>query len=242
LSIKQESDLNRIKQASLSFFATIVLTACGGGGGSGDGAGSAAAPNAAQASVSNLTVTPASTPTAPAAAPVALAPAAPTASSGTAAPAAVQPSSPVTAATSCGIANFQQEIMNRINAARANSRMCGDTYYSAAQQLTWNDKLFKAGVGHATDMGNKNYFSHTSQDGRTFDQRITAAGYAWDAVGENIAAGQTGLDQVMNDWLKSPGHCVNIMNDSYVEVGVTCVSNPASTYKTYWAMELGHPK
>jgi uncharacterized protein YkwD len=132
--------------------------------------------------------------------------------------------------------------MNRINAARANSRMCGDTYYSAAGPLSWNDKLFAAGVSHATDMGIKNYFSHTSQDGRTFDQRITGAGYVWNAVGENIAAGQTTMDQVMNDWLKSPGHCANIMNDIYAEVGVTCVSNSASTYKNYWAMELGHPK
>jgi uncharacterized protein YkwD len=132
--------------------------------------------------------------------------------------------------------------MNRINLARANSRMCGDTYYSAAGPLAWNDKLFAAGVGHATDMASKNYFSHVSQDGRTFDQRISATGYVWNAVGENIAAGQTTLDQVMNDWLNSPGHCANVMNDNYSEVGVTCVTNSTSTYKKYWAMELGHPR
>jgi uncharacterized protein YkwD len=132
--------------------------------------------------------------------------------------------------------------MSRINAARANSRMCGDTFYSAARALTWNNQLFAAGVGHASDMASKNYFAHTSQDGRTFDQRISQAGYAWNAVGENIAAGQSTLDQVMGDWLKSPGHCANIMNDNYAEVGVTCVSNSASAYRNYWAMELGHPR
>jgi uncharacterized protein YkwD len=137
--------------------------------------------------------------------------------------------------------NFQQEIMNRINAARANSRMCGDTFYNAAAPLGWNDKLFAAGVGHATDMGAKNYFSHTSLDGRTFDQRITGAGYSWSFAGENIAAGQTSIEQVMNDWLKSPGHCANVMNGNYTEVGVTCVKNDSSTYKQYWAMELGRP-
>lgn len=132
--------------------------------------------------------------------------------------------------------------MNSINAARANSRMCGSTYYAAVNPLQWNDKLFAAGVGHATDMGEQDYFSHTSLDGRTFDQRITATGYSWSTVGENIAAGQAGIEQVMNDWLKSPGHCVNIMNGNFTEAGVTCVKNDTSTYKQYWAMELGRPR
>jgi uncharacterized protein YkwD len=148
----------------------------------------------------------------------------------------------LSAETTCGLPNFQQEVMNRINTARANSRMCGGTFYNAAGGLSWNSKLFAAGAGHATDMGQKNYFSHTSQDGRTFDQRITAAGYTWSAAGENIAAGQTSIEQVMNDWLKSPGHCANIMNGTYTEVGVSCVKNATSTYKQYWAMELGRPR
>jgi uncharacterized protein YkwD len=210
----QEPQLNRITHLSV-LSLTLALAACGGGRGD--------IPK-------------------PAPAPAATSPVSPVPAPAPAQPSAPAPSATLSAATSCALPNFQQEIVNRINAARANSRMCGSTFYNAAGPLTWNDKLFAAGVGHATDMGNNNYFSHTSQDGRTFDQRITAAGYSWSTVGENIAAGQTGIEQVMNEWLNSPGHCANIMSGNYTEVGVTCVKNDSSAYKQYWAMELGHPR
>ncbi len=120
--------------------------------------------------------------------------------------------------------------------------MCGNTLYQAAAPLAWNGKLFDAAAGHSLDMANNNYFSHTSQDGRSFSQRISDAGYAWSAVGENIAAGQRTVEDVMNGWLQSPGHCANIMNGSFTEVGVSCVSNDASSYKQYWTMDLARPR
>ncbi|HEX7636334.1 MAG TPA: CAP domain-containing protein [Noviherbaspirillum sp.] len=133
-------------------------------------------------------------------------------------------------------------MLNRINQARAVSRSCGGTFYPAVAAMTWNSKLFDASAAHALDMASNNYFSHNSLDGRTFSQRITAAGYAWASVGENIAAGYPSIEQVMNGWLQSPGHCANIMNGTYTEVGVACGKNDASTYKTYWVMDLGRPQ
>jgi len=132
--------------------------------------------------------------------------------------------------------------MRLVNEARASSRYCGSTAYPATAPLKWNDQLFNAAAGHSSDMASKNYFSHTSLDGRTFSQRITAAGYAWSTAGENIAAGQTGLQAVMNGWLQSPGHCANIMKSGFVDVAVSCVQNNASTYKLYWTMELAAPR
>ncbi|WP_247869797.1 CAP domain-containing protein [Herbaspirillum sp. ST 5-3] len=142
----------------------------------------------------------------------------------------------------CGLANFQQEVLDRLNQARASNRMCGNTFSKAVGPLSWNGKLFEAAAAHATDMATKNYFSHESQDGRIFSERITATGYNWTAVGENIAAGQTSVEQVINNWLQSPAHCDNIMNGSFSEVGAACVRNDASTYKQYWTLELGRPK
>lgn len=176
----------------------------------------------------------------PAAAPTIAAAPSPTAADGGTAVAAA--TSTAAADRSCGIANFEQEILSRLNAARAASRMCGTTFYKAAGAVAWNGKLADAAAGHAQDMAANNYFSHTSQDGRSFSQRITAAGYSWSAAGENIAAGQSTPEQVVNAWLQSQGHCENIMNGSYTETGVACVKSDASTYKTYWVMELGKPK
>jgi uncharacterized protein YkwD len=131
--------------------------------------------------------------------------------------------------------------MTLINQARAASRTCGSTVYPAAAPLTWNGKLFDASAGHSSDMAAQNYFSHTSMDGRTFDQRVTAAGYNWSNIGENIAAGQSTASSVMSAWMGSPGHCSNIMNSRFTEVGVACVNNSSSTYHTYWTMDLGRP-
>ena len=86
-------------------------------------------------------------------------------------------------------------------------------------------------------MATKNYFSHTSLDGRTVAQRITATGYAWRAIGENIAAGQTTPEQVVAGWLQSEGHCRNIMNPAYQELGVGYAQD--GSYGTTWVQDFG---
>ena len=69
----------------------------------------------------------------------------------------------------------------------------------------------------------------------------SGAGYAWRAYGENIAAGQTSAQAVVDGWLASPGHCANIMNASYVDMATACVASNTATYRTYWTMDLGRP-
>ncbi len=46
----------------------------------------------------------------------------------------------------------------------------------------------------------------------------------------------------MKSWIDSPGHCANIMNPNYTEVGVACAQNAMSTYKQYWTMNLAAPR
>ncbi len=156
-------------------------------------------------------------------------------------PAPVQNTGTLTATNTCGLANFQSDLMALINQARATSQVCGGTSYPAVATVAWNSNLLNAAAGHSADMASQNYFSHTSLDGRSFDQRISAAGYAWSNVGENIAAGQSSVSSVMADWMASAGHCANIMNSRFTEVGVACVINNASTYRSYWTMNLGRP-
>lgn len=145
------------------------------------------------------------------------------------------------AASTCGLPQFRSEMLALLNQARAQARACGTQNFSAAPALGWDDQLFAAAAAHAEDMARNDYFSHDSQDGRTFSQRITDAGYDWSAAGENIAAGQADVAQVVNAWLDSPGHCANIMSDAFSEVGVACVADPQSTYTHYWAMSLAWP-
>ena len=132
---------------------------------------------------------------------------------------------------------FKNEFLSRINSTRTRGCNCGDTYFPPAPPLTWNDKLFDAATAHAKDMAKRTYFSHTSKDGRSMEDRIVFAGYKFKgfktfAIGENIAQGQLSIAEVMDGWFKSEGHCKNLMNPDFKEVGV-------AEYNTYWVQDFG---
>jgi uncharacterized protein YkwD len=173
--------------------------------------------------------------------------ASPSAPGSAAAPAASMPTgggTTTTAASTCNLPDFRTSLLARINQVRAAGANCGsDGVFGAAPPLAWNDLLTSAADGHSKDMAAKNYFSHTSADGRTLGDRVSATGYAWTMLGENIAAGYATTNAVMDGWIASPGHCANLMNASFAEVGVACVPGAAAdTYSTYWTMDLGRPR
>lgn len=156
-------------------------------------------------------------------------------------PGLVAPSGAVTTANSCGLVNFQADVMNAIDAARAQPRSCGSEAKPAVPALGWNDTLFTAATAHSQDMAQRNYFSHTSPEGKTSGDRAQAAGYRFTALGENIAAGQRSVATVMQGWLASEGHCRNIMNAAFTQVAVACIATARQQYPTYWTMMLGKP-
>ncbi|GAA5512546.1 hypothetical protein Dcar01_01260 [Deinococcus carri] len=136
-----------------------------------------------------------------------------------------------------GSSAFAQRVLDLTNQARAQARTCGSTSFAATTPLTYSAQLEQAAQAHATDMATLNYFSHTSQDGRTMAQRITATGYTWRTIGENIAAGQPTPESVVAGWLASEGHCRNIMNPSFRELGVGYAQGGA--YGSYWVQDFG---
>lgn len=97
--------------------------------------------------------------------------------------------------------------------------------------LTWNESIAIASAKHSQDMDRKEFFSHTSSDGKSLKDRINAVGYKWMAIGENIAMGQRDEYQVMNSWLKSPGHCANLMSANFKEMG-------AARRGKYWTQDF----
>ncbi len=132
---------------------------------------------------------------------------------------------------------FKQEFLDRVNSVREKGCKCGATFMPPVQPLVWNDVLAKAAFTHAKDMAKKNYFSHTSLDGRTSEQRVITAGYDFKgfksyAVGENIAMGQQSIAEVMDGWFKSEGHCRNLMTADFKEIGV-------AQYNDFWVQEFG---
>ena len=116
--------------------------------------------------------------------------------------------------------------------------------------LRSNGKLALAAERHAEDMGAQGYFAHDSLDGRSFLERIKAAGYlagrpaSW-SVGENIAWGNGRLatpSQIVEAWMDSPGHKRNILSSKFREIGLGLATGGASSSmpdRTIYATEFG---
>jgi uncharacterized protein YkwD len=151
----------------------------------------------------------------------------------------------------------KQVYLDVINDARSESHTCGKYGVKpAVPALKWNDALYKASWQHSNDLAQTNTFSHAGSGkdtditaqakhpgkGSTPGERIVHNGYAnWRAYGENIAAG-TVMDEAqeaIEGWLKSPGHCVNLMSPNFKEVGMAHVLKSDSHYTYYWTQDFG---
>lgn len=139
----------------------------------------------------------------------------------------------------CGMVDFQKQLLERLNAVRARGAQCGRTPFAAAPALRWNRLLQDAAGLHAADMARHDRLSHIGSDGRTVVQRTLAVGYDYGALAENVAAGQRSVDSAVDDWMRSAGHCENIMNPALRDVAVACVRDDATTHGWYWSMSLG---
>jgi uncharacterized protein YkwD len=136
---------------------------------------------------------------------------------------------------------FNQDILNQVNAARATARTCGGKNYPVAPALSWNAKLEAAARAHNQDMLNHDFFDHTGSNGSSPGDRMKTQGYKFSTWGENIAWGQSTTQIVMDSWLKSSGHCANIMNGAFTEIGVAALYPSASPKSPLWTMDLAKP-
>ena len=133
-------------------------------------------------------------------------------------------------------------MLTLVNNARAESRNCGADPAEAQAALSWDCLLDQAAAGHSQSMADNDFHAHVSPvDGSDPGDRITAVGYSPRAWGENIAAGYPDEEAVVEAWLGSPGHCLNIMSGAFTELGAARVTNPASTYGIYWTQNFGDP-
>ena len=105
--------------------------------------------------------------------------------------------------------------------------------------LSVDASLASAARAHSEDMGLQDYFSHTGLDGRSPADRIADAGYAWNYMGENIAAGQPTPEDVIDSWMASDGHRANILNPNFCDIGVGYAYVADSTYEHYWTQDFG---
>ncbi len=128
--------------------------------------------------------------------------------------------------------NFQTDMLGYVNALRTKGCKCDGVQMPLVAALKWNTLLENAAKRHANDMSKNNFFDHTGSDGSTLSTRATAAGYSWSALGENIAKGYTSVPTVIDGWVKSSGHCKNMMSANFTELS-------AANVAAYWVQDFG---
>lgn len=130
--------------------------------------------------------------------------------------------------------DFVQRVLDLTNQFRAQNGVA---------PLQLNQELNAAALNHSTDMALQDYFSHTGKDGSSAGDRMKQVGYTSYAWGENIAAGYTTPEQVVQGWINSPGHRANMLNSSFTELGIGYYHLENDTgsvnYKNYWTQDFG---
>ena len=134
-----------------------------------------------------------------------------------------------------------RRVLELVNQARAQPRRCGRRVFTATSPLKLSTELANAALAHSLDMATRDYFEHQGPDGSTPASRVTRAGYAWRAVGENIAAGVATPDEAVEGWLQSAGHCENLMDPRFTDMGVAYVVNPKNPAVILWTQVFAAP-
>jgi uncharacterized protein YkwD len=129
-----------------------------------------------------------------------------------------------------------------VNEVRARGARCGGRSFGPAPPVTLSGTLAVVAFGHADDMARHNYFEHEDLAGHSPADRVRAVGYQEKLVGENIAYGPKSADEVVQGWLDSPGHCENIMDPRFAEMGIAYAAGKASKRGLFWVQLLVAPK
>ena len=124
--------------------------------------------------------------------------------------------------------------------------------YAAKPPLAFNASLMASALQQSTYQAGAGVQTHNSADGTTFDKRISATGYNWSGLGENVYAyaedvffGHVGL---MADWgVPSLDHRDNLLNidasvPTFREIGISCVDSSINNFgPTVITQDFGTP-
>jgi uncharacterized protein YkwD len=123
---------------------------------------------------------------------------------------------PVHAAAPMSLVNMAREVVYLVNLERAQY---------ALPPLRVNTRLVEDAKLQAAQIAQTGVLDHVILSGPypTPRLRAEAAGYAWNALGENLALGFTDASSAVAAWMQSPGHRANILADGYSETGVVLV-------------------
>ena len=95
--------------------------------------------------------------------------------------------------------------------------------------LNLNPQLQAAAQAKADDMAQRNYWSHDTPEGNQPWIFVNAQGYSYQKLGENLAAGFSGPQSVVNAWMTSASQQQNLLDPAYSDAGFGVAYSPNYT-------------
>jgi len=109
--------------------------------------------------------------------------------------------------------------------------------------LLHNPILQQAAKLKADDMANKEYFAHTSPDGKEPWHWLNLVDYKYEKVGENLAVNFIDSQDVTRAWMDSPSHRDNLLDNDYTEIGIATAEGLHNGRKAIYVVQFfGNPK
>ena len=119
--------------------------------------------------------------------------------------------------------SYEQKVVELVNVERQKAGL---------PALKMDSALSNVARAKSKDMAVNNYFAHQSPTYGSAGDMLRQYGISWRAWGENIAAGQSTPEIVVNAWMNSAGHRANILSSNFSKIGVGYVTN--SSGRAYW--------
>ena len=119
---------------------------------------------------------------------------------------------------------MEVDTFNQINQQRISNGLAA---------LVMNETVRTVARNHSQDMIDRGFFDHTNPDGLGVGDRVTAAGVAWQRVGENIASNSGYADPVtvaVTGWMNSAGHRANILTAEFTHTGIGIAQSASGAY------------
>ncbi len=115
------------------------------------------------------------------------------------------------------VENLVFELTNRVRRAKG------------LPPLVKDEELTQVARAYSDDMLVRRFFDHTTPDGVSFDERIsgrypyrvrTLGENIWTALGYNPVNRHRVAQEIVDDWMSSPGHRANILDPDFTHLGV----------------------
>jgi uncharacterized protein YkwD len=138
-----------------------------------------------------------------------------------------------TGAASPGLSGALAQIVELTNQERARQNL---------PALRAETRLSRAAQIQADQMVRHNRMDHVMPDAQypRPEDRLAAAGYAWQAYGENLAFGYNDARSVVEGWMNSSGHRANILGTSFTEIGVGLARDAYG--RPFYSQVFGRPR